>query len=151
MGLEGVRDVHRVRPEFESAEHEQPLGPVVVAGVDLQVGGREPEPPHAHHPDGVHACPGPDPGAEQAPQGEAVVGGREPGAGAEPEHRGGADRDPRDAEQETSRPVEAGEEHRGQETDGADQPEDHRAPGRRPRDLRVVHRLRPHWGRMTSV
>ncbi|GLZ56126.1 hypothetical protein Acsp07_57430 [Actinomycetospora sp. NBRC 106378] len=151
MGLQRLGDVHRVGAELEAPQHEQPLGPVVVPGVDLEIGRRHPEPTHADHPDRVDPCPGPRARPEQAAHRERVVGRREPGAGPQPEHRGHPDRDRRDAEQQSAGSVQRAEDDHDEQRDRADRSEDHRGERCGPLGIRVVHRLRPQWGRTTSM
>jgi hypothetical protein len=160
--LQRVGDVGRVGAQLQAAEDEQALAPVVVAGVDLEVGRRQPEAAHPHDAHGVDAGPRPPPRAQRAAQDERVVVGREPRTGAEPDERGGADHDASDPEQQPARRVESAraraEGHPREQAHRPQQAEDDRGDGRGPpsRELRmpvvrVVHRLRPQWGRMTPL
>jgi hypothetical protein len=159
VGLQGVGDVAGIGAELEAPEDEEPLGAVVVARVDLEVGGRDAEPAHPHDADGVDARPGPPPGGERAAQHQRVVVGGQAGSRPPADQRRDPDGDPGEPQQEPARAVEAArphaQHHPREQPDGGDEAHDDRGDrcGPTPRwtVVRVVHRLRPQWGRTTSV
>jgi len=150
MVLQDSGDVGRVLPELEAPEDEQRLGAVGVAGVDLDVGGREPEPTHPHHPHRVDSGPRPPAYAAYATQLQTVGAGREARPRETPDGGRDGERDRRQPDEQTTGWI-SGPHGPGRETGRGHDAECDRRTGRRPRAGQFIHSGCPQWGRMTTV